>query len=107
MRKTTHLRPSILNAAIFVLLFATAESVKAQAKVKSVYSDLSESKCRTIEVDKETGITTQRCPRIAGYKLLVLDDDARQSITVLTPDGKHHPIGFLGCHHQCVFQHWK
>jgi hypothetical protein len=91
MRKTT----LSFHAAIFlVLLFATAGSVKAQAKVKSVYSDLSESKCRTIEVDKETGSTTQRCPGIAGYKLLVLDDDARQSITVLTPDGKHHPLDF-------------
>jgi hypothetical protein len=59
-----------------------------------VYSDLSESKCKTIEVDKETGSSTQRCQGIAGYKLLLLDDDARQSITVVTPGGKQHPLEF-------------
>lgn len=95
MRRTAHPRQTLLNAAIlFVLLFATAESISAQAKLESVYSDLSESKCRTIEVDKETGSSTQRCPGIAGYKLLVLDDDARQSVTVVSPDGKNHPLDF-------------
>lgn len=95
MRKTAHPRPAMLNAAIFLfLLFATAESLKAQAKLESVYSDLSESKCKTIEVDKETGSSTQVCPGIAGYKLLVLDDDARQSITLVAPGGKNHPLDF-------------
>lgn len=96
MGKTTHPRQTLLNAAIFfvLLLFATADSVKAQAKLESVYSDISSSKCRTVEVDKEIGGSTQICPGIAGYKLLVLDDDARQSITVVTPGGKKHPLDF-------------
>ncbi|HYN80543.1 MAG TPA: hypothetical protein VES88_03510 [Gemmatimonadaceae bacterium] len=82
-----------MNAAIFfVLLFATTESITAQTKLGSVYSDLSSSKCKTIEVDKETGSSTQICPGIAGYRLLVLDDDARQSITVVTPGGTNHPL---------------
>ena len=93
MRKTAHPQPAMLNAAIFLfLLFATAESVKAQAKLESIYSDLSESKCRTIAFDKESSSSTQVCPGIAGYKLLILDDDARQSITVVTPGGKKHPL---------------
>jgi len=95
MRKPAHPQPTVLNAAIFfALLFATAESIKSQAKLESVYSDISSSKCRTIEVDKETGSSTQRCPGIAGYKLLVLDDDSRQSITVVAPGGKNHPLDF-------------
>jgi len=95
MRKPTHALQTLLNAAIsLVLLFVTAESIKAQAKLESVYSDLSSSKCKTIEVDKETGSSTQRCPGIAGYKLLVLDDDSRQSITVVAPGGKNHPLDF-------------
>lgn len=89
MEKTAH---HLLAAVFFVLLFATAESVKAQAKLESVYTDIFSSKCRTIKVDKETGSSTQICPGIAGYKLLALEDDARQSITVVTPDGKHHPL---------------
>jgi hypothetical protein len=93
MTATTRQSDTVLNAALLlVVLFATSESIVAQAKLKSVYSDLSESKCKTIEVDKETGSSTQRCPGIAGYKLLVLDDDARQSITVITPGGKEHPL---------------
>ncbi len=94
MGKTAHPRQTLSDATIFfVLLFASGESIKAQTKLESVYSDISSSKCRTIEVDKETGSSsTHRCPGIAGYKLLVLEDDVRQSITVVTPDGKHHPL---------------
>lgn len=88
MGKTAH------AAIFFVILFATGESINAQARLESVYSDLSSSKCRTIEVDKETGSSVQSCAGIAGYKLLVLDDDARQSITVVTPGGKNHPLDF-------------
>ncbi|MGI9165165.1 MAG: hypothetical protein ACR2G5_02050 [Pyrinomonadaceae bacterium] len=92
MRKTTHSRQAVNAAIIFALLFAPAESIKAQAKMESVYTDVFSSKCRTIEVDKETGSSTQICRGIAGYNLLALEDDARQSITVVTPDGKHHPL---------------
>jgi hypothetical protein len=95
MRKTAPLWLTLLNPAIiFFLLLTTCESIKAQAKLESVYSDLSASKCKTIEVEKETGSSTQRCPGIAGYKLLLLDDDARQSVTVVTPGGKEHPLDF-------------
>jgi hypothetical protein len=91
MEKT---RRSFHAAVLLVLLSGTAELSMAQAKLESVYSDISSAKCRTIEVDKETGSSTQSCRGIAGYKLLVLDDDARQSITVVTPSGKNHPLDF-------------
>lgn len=95
MVKTARPPQAFLNVAVlFILMFAFTHSNQAQAKLESVYSDLSESKCKTLEVDKETGSSTQRCLGIAGYKLLVLDDDARQSITVVTPDGKNHPLDF-------------
>lgn len=95
MRKTAS-RWQILSqpAILLVLLFVTSAATKAQTKLASVYTDLSESKCKTIEVDKETGSSTQICPGIAGYKLLVLDDDSRQSITVVAPGGKKHPLEF-------------
>ncbi|MCM3874121.1 MAG: hypothetical protein ND895_25820 [Pyrinomonadaceae bacterium] len=95
MRMTAPPWQILLNAAIFLaLLFATGEATKAQAKLESVYSDLAEAKCKTIEIDEETASSTQRCPGIGGYKLLVHDDDARQSITVVTPGGKKHPLDF-------------
>ncbi|MFN2510121.1 MAG: hypothetical protein ABR568_01610 [Pyrinomonadaceae bacterium] len=95
MAKTARPPQAFMNAALFlVLMFAFTLSNKAQAKLESVYSDLSESKCRTIEVVKETGDTTQACPGIGGYKLLVLEGDLRQSITVVTPGGDNHPLDF-------------
>ena len=50
--------------------------------------------CATVAVDAETGATTQRCPGIAGYSLLVQDDDARMSIVVVAPDGGQHPLEY-------------
>ncbi len=93
MRKTAHCRRTLLATRVVLsFLLATVQSTAAQDKLGSVYSDLASSKCRTNEVDKETGSSTQRCPGIGGYKLLVLDDDARQSVTVVAPDGKNHPL---------------
>ena len=93
MVKTTYRQSHLLAAAVIaILLLSAIPSIHAQDKLESVYSDLTSSKCTTIEVDKETGSSTQRCRGIAGYKLLVLDDDARQSVTVVTPGGKSHPL---------------
>lgn len=64
----------------------------AQSRMWSIYTDLAESKCRTLEVHEETGASVQRCPGVGGYKLLALDDDARQSITVVDPAGKEHEL---------------
>ena len=80
-----------------LLLFAlavisTTLPPQDQSPVTSVYSDLASTKCKTIQVDKETGSSVQNCAGIAGYKLQVLDDDLRQSITVVTPNRKEHPL---------------
>lgn len=80
--------------AALLLLFGSLEVAFAQERIESVYSVLASSKCTTLTTDRETGASTQRCPGIAGYKLLVHDDDARQSITVVTPDGKKHDLDF-------------
>lgn len=69
-------------------LFARASSPE------SIYTDLSPARCRTTKVDKETGSSVQRCPGVRGHSLLVEDDDARQSVTVVTPDGKRHPLRY-------------
>jgi len=62
--------------------------------IDSVYTDISGAACATIAVDAETSATTQRCPGIAGYSLLVQDDDARMSIVVVAPDGGQHPLEY-------------
>jgi hypothetical protein len=81
-------------AAALLLLFGSFETALGQERIESVYSDLASSKCTTVTTDRETGASTQRCLGVAGYKLLVHDDDARQSITVVTPDGKKHDLDF-------------
>jgi len=62
--------------------------------VGSVYTDLAGARCKTIKVDEEGGSSVQQCTGVAGYSLLVEDDDARQSVTVLTSGGKRHPLNY-------------
>jgi hypothetical protein len=45
-------------------------------------------------IDEESGSTVHECPGIAGYKLNVLTDDARQSITIIAPDKKEYPLNY-------------
>lgn len=81
-----------LTAALILLgalpLFAYAPAVE------SVYTDLAPARCKTIEEAEEGASSVQKCPGIAGYELLVEDFDSRQSITVVTPDGKKHPLNY-------------
>jgi hypothetical protein len=76
------------------LICVAALLAQGQGQYQSLYTNLADSKCRTLEVVAETGASVQSCPGIAGYKLHVLDDDSRQSITVIDPNGKEHPLNF-------------
>ena len=66
-------------------------SLFTQESRYSVYTDLASSKCQTVKIDKESGSSVQNCEGVAGYKLLVLDDDSRQSVTIVAPKGKSTP----------------
>ena len=79
---------------LLVLICGCAQLVQAQTRFESVYTDLRSRNCKTIERDAETGASVQRCPGIGGYDLLVLDDDARQSITVVAPGGKKYDLDY-------------
>ncbi len=79
----------------FVGLFAFAISAKAQSP-ESVYTSLSSKVCKTLKVFKEGEGSVQRCVGIAGYKLLVEEGDLRTTITVVTPNGKKHPLNYWG-----------
>lgn len=82
---------SIRFAALLVLLFPLG---LAAAGLESVYTDLDPKKCKTLSVDKETGDSEQQCPGVAGYRLKVSDGDLRQSVTVVDPQGKEHPLEY-------------
>ena len=38
-----------------------------------------------------TGARIQKCPGVAGFYLLVADDDARMSVSIVAPGGKEYP----------------
>jgi hypothetical protein len=50
--------------------------------------------CETVKEDKETGSFVRRCPGVEGFRLLVAEDDARVSVSVVTPDNKEHPLDY-------------
>jgi hypothetical protein len=77
-------------------LASAAEAPAAADTLRSVVTSIAEGRCTTLEAHPETGGSTQECPGIAGYKVLVLDDDARMSITLRSADGAEHPLDLWG-----------
>ena len=66
----------------------------ATESIKSVYTDLTGSGCGAVRTTSE--ISSERtCSGTLGYKLIVQTDDDRDSITIVTPDGKRHPLDFF------------
>lgn len=69
---------------------------EAVTSVASVYTPLTGAQCRVVNRQQETGATVSKCPGPAGYSLLVLEDDSRTSITVVSPAQKKHPLDYWG-----------
>ncbi|MBI3651411.1 MAG: hypothetical protein HY231_10365 [Acidobacteria bacterium] len=79
--------------AVAMLLLGLALSAAAQSP-ESVYTSLSSKACKTVKADQQSEFSVQSCPGIAGYKLLLAEDDLRQSITVVAPNGKKHSLEY-------------
>ena len=80
----------LLSVLIFSLFFAG--SVTAQNS--SVYSNLTGGGCRRVKTDSETGGSESRCRGYGKWSLMVLDDDNRMSVNVVSPDGKQSELDF-------------
>src|SRR5262245_7040065 len=83
--------------AVLLLSFALpceqlSHTTTAADRIDSAYTDIAGDTCATLAVDEEAGGSTQQCPGIAGYTLLVEDDDARMSVTVVAPNGEQYPL---------------
>lgn len=79
---------------LFTVIFAASITLNAQA-VWSVYTDLDERKCKTIELtDDEGGSYKGECKGVGEYKLHVIEGDLRQTVTIVDPKGKEHPLQF-------------
>ncbi len=74
-----------------VLLFAVA----VQGQVTSVYTDLDDRKCKTLELNGDEGGSYKgECKGVAGYKLHVIEGDLRQTVTIVDAQAKEHPLEF-------------
>jgi len=81
----------MLTLIAVVLLAAVA----GEAQVTSVYTKLSDKACKTLElVEDEGGSYHGRCPGVAGYKLDLIEGDLRQTLTIIDPKRKEHPLEF-------------
>jgi hypothetical protein len=67
-------------------------SFAQNAEPTSIYTNLYGKNCRSAKTVAETGSSVQKCSGAGNYSLLVLDDDNRMSLTLLSPDGKEHPL---------------
>lgn len=77
-----------------ILLMTFSATIFAQ-KVTSIYTNLDDKKCKTLESDaSDAGSYRGRCPGIGGYKLDLLEGDLRQTINVIAPNNKTFELGF-------------
>jgi hypothetical protein len=75
-----------------MILLCAFPSLAQKVKATSVYTNLSGTNCRTVKSVAETGGSVQKCSGAGDFSLLVLDDDNRMSLTLLSPDRKEHPL---------------
>ena len=75
--------PLALTALYILVLTASAAP-----PVTSVYSSL--SGCKKVKTGRDHSV--QACRGVGGYNLQLEYDDARESITVIGPDKKAHPL---------------
>jgi len=61
------------------------------AEIKSIYTELSGKGCSAERITSEVS-SERTCPGIEGYKLLVANEDERDTVTVISPDGRQHPL---------------
>ncbi len=67
----------------------------AEKNIESVYTDLIDKKCKTIESNPdEGGWYRGECPGVADFKLELTEGDLRQNINIIAPNGKKFELDF-------------
>lgn len=61
--------------------------------VKSNYTDLNGNGCSAERSTDEVS-SERTCSGIEGYKLLIENQDERDTISIITPDGRQHPLNY-------------
>jgi hypothetical protein len=60
--------------------------------IETAYTDLAENKCKTVDLNEQEEWSVQSCKGVEGYSLIVSEGDLRQTIDVVSPDGKKHKL---------------
>lgn len=82
--------PAILA---LVLPFGLGLSSPLQAAtLESIYTDLKPAKCKVTKEDVE--YQESKCAGVGGYTLLSIYSDQRQSVTIVSPQGKEFPLNY-------------
>ena len=84
--------PTIYFCAFALQISLSLGGVASAASLESVYTDLIPAKCKVTKEDVE--YQEEKCPGLAGYTLLSIYGDQRQSITVVSPQGKEYPLNY-------------
>lgn len=83
------MRFGLLIAAILVL------AGYSHGQIKSIYTDLIDTKCKTLELnDDEGGSYKGECAGTGQFKLHVIEGDLRQTVNVIDPNGREHELRF-------------
>jgi hypothetical protein len=75
--------------SVLALAAVLIAAVAASGQFKSVYTPLSDTKCKTLESNPdEGGSYVGECEGAGGYKLHVIEGDLRQTVNVIAPGNK-------------------
>jgi hypothetical protein len=81
---------------LFIVSALLMFAVPAHSQIASLYTDLTESKCKTLESTSDEGGSYRGiCPGVAGYKLEVTEGDLRQSLAVIAPNKKKYDLSLF------------
>lgn len=87
---------SLIYSVSLVALLAIGAAAQ-RTKIESVYTNLDEKSCKTIESETEgTGWYRGECRGVGGYKLQVTEGDLRQSVDVVAPNKNKYELDFTG-----------
>lgn len=83
-----------MKRSLAVLTALAAFTSGQPGHAATLTTDLHGKACKILSFDRETGAATRQCTGVAGYKLLVHDEDGRTSIDVVPPARRTLPLNF-------------
>jgi hypothetical protein len=84
---------SCLLASLFALLCAAwLNAARAASPTSAAYTDLHGKTCETLDATPRGG--SRLCRGVAGYALVVYENDERASVDIVTPGNALYPLSY-------------